>query len=1004
MKKIYLIYSILMLISAPMLFAQGSQVSGVVSSGQDMQPLPGVNVVIKGTASGTVTDADGKYTLSVPEGDQVLVFSFVGFASQETRIEGRSTINVALIPEISQLGEVIVTGYGERAKSTFTGSAASIGSDLVGEKPFANFEQALQGNVAGVQLTNTSGTPGSIQNIRIRGISSITAGNAPLYVIDGVAVVDGANQSSGNLYGNLGVMSAINGNDIESITVLKDAAATALYGARGGNGVIVITTKKGKSGSPTFTFSSQVGPVGRALPGPKMLNAPQYAELHYESRVNAGQAATIAEAEQNFPLPWDGVTDTDWREVTTNEDALTQSYDFSVRGGGEKSNYYASLGHFIQDGVNIGVNFKRTTAKFNAANQINDKLNLNFSFTGSHVRQDGQMEGNSWFGNPDAAVIFLRPIFSPYNDDGSLNLGDFPNFYNPIYQAENAIHNRDQARVMTNVDLGYQIIPNLRFTSTFGIDFLYTEELNYDPREHGDGAGVNGFSFAYTDRNFNWVWKNMLDYTWKPAEDHGLDFKLVYEAQSNKHHYLGAGGNDIAADGLYYPASVATPTYADGGVSDWAINSILGTVSYAWRNTVMLDGTFRMEGNSRFAPGYRWGSFYSLGAAWVFSNEPFLQGASGWLDASKLRASYGKVGNANIPLNEYQAFLGYDANYNGKAGSYPSQLGNDQLTWENSNTWGVAVDFGVFGRVTGIVEYYHRNTYDLLMNVPLTPTSGFTNQRQNGGEMINQGWEITLNADVLEINDFKWNIGFNVATVKNKVTVLPKSTTGEEIGIETARSIVTEGEPVYSWYLPKWAGVDPQTGNPLWYLDGKGGETTSVYNIAARAIQGSTFPTLFGGLQTRFDYKGFYLSGNLYYSTGNKIYDVFAIYGRSDGRFPVYTKYASQMDRWQQPGDISENPRNVFQNTSFSSANSTRNLHSGEFLRVRDLTLGYNFPAALVSKVKLKSVNLYVRGTNLFTYVADDRLEHDPEISADALILLNAAPLKSVVGGINISF
>ncbi len=802
MKKLWLLI-IVLAVTFSSATAQNLNVSGMVVSEDDGMPIPGVNVTVEGMSIGTITDFDGNYSINVPSGATTLVFSYVGFVTQQVQIQGRTQVNITMKTNVEELSEVVITGYGDRDKISFTGSAGIVGGEQLEDKAYSNVESALQGNVAGVQLTTTSGTPGSAQDIRIRGISSITAGNEPLFVIDGVPVVSGTNQSSGPFYGNLSAMASLSSNDIESITVLKDASATALYGARGTNGVIVITTKKGKSGKPVFTFSSQIGRVDRAVRGPDMLNSQQYAELYYESRVNAGQAATVEEAQQNFPLPWDGQVDTDWRDVVTRDNAMSQKYDLSVRGGNQKANYYASLGHFRQDGINIGVDFERTTAKLNYKNQVNDKLSLSTSITGSFVRQNGQMEGASWFGNPDAAIIFLKPIFDPYNEDGSLNIDDFPNYYNPIYQAENTIHQRDQTRLISSTTLEYDITDDLRFTSVLGMDFLYTEELNFDPREHGDGAGVNGFSFAYTDRNFNWTWRNMLDYTLWVNKNNKFDFKLAYEAQKNTHSNLGAGGSDIAADGLYYPASVANLTYVDGAFNDWAINSILGTASYTWKDKIIIDGTLRREGNSRFAGGYRWGTFYSLGGAWVFSRE--LNNAD-WLDASKLRVSYGKIGNAGIGLNQYQALLNYGATYNNRAGSFPSQFGNNQLGWENSNNWNFGLDFGFFQRINGTVEYFRRNTYDLLLEVPVSPTSGFTSQTRNVGEMVNKGLEVSLNADIINAKDFNWNLGFNLTSIENEVTKLPKTSEGEEIGIETARSIVTEGEPVYSWYLPTWAG------------------------------------------------------------------------------------------------------------------------------------------------------------------------------------------------------
>jgi TonB-linked SusC/RagA family outer membrane protein len=1011
---------LLVIISHSQLWAQDRTVTGKVTSADDGSVLPGVNVLVKGTSSGTTTDAGGNFSISVSP-DATLVFSFIGLASQEVAVGNRTSVDVKMESDVQSLSEVVVTGYGERNRSSFTGAVSTVGGEQIQNKPFATIDQALQGNVAGLQLSAASGTPGAVQDIRIRGISSITASNDPLYVIDGVPVVSGNNGQSVNTTGSstLSVLSSINSNDIESITVLKDPSATAPYGARGANGVIIITTKRGKSGKPVVSFSAQTGVVDRAVEGPKMLNSAQWNEMYYEALVNAGEAASIEEAQELYPSGWDGVTDTDWRDVVRNKKAMTQNYDVSVRGGNDKSNYYTSLGYFQQDGVNVGSNYERITGKLNYGTALSDKISINTATSASFVKQNGQLEGSAYFGNPDATYLFTLPIDRALNADGTPNLNLSTSSFNPLYLVANNINRRNQTRLFNSTTFEYNIIDRLKFTSTIGLDYLLTEELYYNNRYHGDAIrnpdnpSENGSSYTYMNRNFNWNWKNILDYSLPINDNHKIDFKLVYEAQKNQTYNVGTGGYGFASDNLYYPSSAGTPDLATGYTEDWSINSVMGMVNYTLKGNIFVDGTFRREGNSRFAPGKRWGSFYSVGASWVFSDEQFMQGFSGWLNTSKLRASYGETGNAGIPLNQYQALLSFGGidnsstgSYNGNPAASPSTFGNTNLTWEKNQAWNIGLDFGVFNRITGTVEYFRRRTYDLLLDVPLSYTTGFSSQTQNVGEMVNKGWEASLNADILKESAFKWNLGINFTSVHNKITKLPISGAGEEIGITSATRDVTVGQPVYSWYLQTWAGVNPETGAPLWYRQGTSGETTSTYSQAGRSYHKSAAPTFFGGLTNRFEFKGIYLSANLYYSTGNAVYDTWGGYTMSDGRFAynVANSYASLYNRWQQPGDIAENPKNVYGNTSLSASASTRRLYDGEFLRLRDITFGYNLPTTLLTKVGISGANIYVKGNNIWTHVTDKRLQFDPEVKADGFLDLYAPPLKTYAVGLVVNF
>ena len=1004
MKKILLL-GLAALLTFSFGFAQDRTLSGKVTSSEDGAPIPGVNVVVKGTTTGAVTDIDGNYKFSVPGDGGILVFSFIGLETQEVEIGSRSVIDVQMSSDLQQLSEVVVTGYGDRDRAGYTGSIGSLNTDAIENKPVNTVDQILQGSVPGLALTASSGTPGAVQDIRIRGLSSLTASNSPLFVIDGVPVNSGTTERGST--GSFSALASINPNDIESMSVLKDATATALYGARGANGVIIITTKKGKSGDAVISFNAQYGTVERATEAPDMLTAPQWDELYYEALVNGGYATDIADARANYDSGWDGVTDTKWSDEVLNTSAASQQYDVSVNGGNESTNYYVSIGYFNQDGVNTGSNMERLSGKVNIATYLNEKLHISNSFSTSRSEQNGQLEGSAYFGSPDAAYMFLRPTDKPRNDDGSINITDISGvIWNPLYFPENDIREIVQFRILNNTQLTFDIIDNLQFTSTLGIDYLNTEELTYNNRVYGGAAPPeNGSSYQYWSRSLNYVWKNQLTYNFNLGSDHDLDLSLVYEAQKNKYNTIGTGGYGFAADGLYYPSSVGTPDFTSGFVNDWGINSFTAFGNYSFRNKIFVDGSIRREGNSRFAPDYRWGTFWAFGGAYILSEEGFLSG-NNVLTFAKVRASYGKTGNAGVGLNQYQSFLSYSGQYNSLPAVSPGQVGNPLLTWENNNQLSIGVNAGLFDRVDIEVEYYNRLSYDLLFDVPLSRTTGFANQVQNLGEMVNKGFEVQVRGDIIRGNDFTWNLGVNFTTVDNEVTQLPKDGSGNEIGIPTSTDNVTEGQPAYVWWMPTWAGVDPANGDALWYTDDTESATTNDYNAAEDVFQGaSAIATFFGGLDTRFEFKGFYLTANMYYSTGNKIYDHWGRYNQSDGQFTynIANGYARQYDRWQQPGDNAPNPANVWGNPSNSNNNSSRRLYDGTFFRLRNVTLGYNFPTKWMESIKLSSARIYIMGNNFATWKKDPLLEFDPEQGANSRLNLNPGVLRTFSVGLNVN-
>ncbi len=989
-------------------------VSGTVTASDDGNPLPGVTVLYQGTTIGTATNSDGKYELNVPSDTGTLVFSSIGFNQQEVAINGRSVINVEMMAGVTELSEVVVTGYGNVEKQNFTGSVSTVSSESFENIPAVSVDQVLKGNVTGASISASTGTPGAVQQIRIRGLSSINAGVSPLYVIDGVPVVSGSNAASGAT-SSLGVLANLSPSDIKSVTILKDASSTAPYGARGSNGVIVIETKDGREGDVTYSVAMQRGFNDRAVAGPGALNAEQWDQLYYDATGNYLQRFGLEgtrDQVDNFigSSGWDGETNTNWGDVVTNDAAVQQSYDISARGGNESTTFYASAGFFEQQGQTIGTSLDRISGKLNIQHRFDDRVRLNNSFNGSYVNQDGILEGAGYFGNPVLSEFFLPPIYKVYNDDGSPKTDSFGTFlYNPVAVQEMDIDRKTNYRLINNTTVDVNIMENLSFTTNFSIDYILTEEKYYNNPYYGDSEDVRGSVSDYDTRNFNYVWRNNLQYVFQPKEDHLFDVKLISESQRNYNRFLGAYGEGYAAAGLVNLASTASPNWVSGSTSDWAVQSFTGLVNYTFSDKVLADVSLRREGNSRFSEAKRWGTFWSVGLGYKLTEEEFFQDME-WLDFLKVRASYGLTGNASIGLNNYQALASFTGSYNNYPNFQPGQLGNSGLTWEKAKSLDIGVEFEALDRISGSVVAFKKNSYDLLFNVPLSRTTGHSSQLQNSGELYNKGLEVELNANIVQGKNFAWSLGGNFTTLKNEITELPVDLNGEPVEITTStryRAVV--GYAVDSWFMKEWAGVDPANGDPLWYMDdGNGGRTTTNdYNAADEYYQGGNAqPTKFGGFNTRFDAYGFTVSADLYYAFGHKVYDSWAFYMKSDGAYsPFFGQYASMTDYWEEPGDIAKNPKPIaFIGNKNSSSTSSRRLYDGDYLRLSSLNVGYNIPAKYLENVGLKSAMVYFNGTNLWTYTFDEDLKYDPDTPANGFLDLNSAPLKSITFGIKANF
>lgn len=1017
MKSNYLIFYLTLVLFPCSLLAQEKMVSGKVTDPYEM-PMPGVNVFIEGTSTGTQTDFNGNYEISVSPGE-VLVFSFLSYSTEERTVGSSDVINVVLEEEVGELGEVVVLGYTTRGVQDVTGSSVQVSGADIANIPVVSVDQALQGRVAGVQISQNSGTPGSVQDIRIRGLSSLTASNDPLYVIDGVPVVNEDLAPFEDNASTLSPLSAINAQDIASITVLKDASATAAYGARGSNGVIVITTKDGVKGKTQFSFSSSVGIQNDAFNKREVLTAPQRYELLVESLVNSysefgftpENAIELGVENQLLSpayLTYDGA-ENDWAGEIRNDDALLQNYNFSASGGDEKGSFYASLGYNRTEGTVIGADFERLNGSFSFDRNLRDNLKLSTSINASNLSQDAILEGGTFFANPFIVRYLMNPFNPIRNADGEYNIdlqfGSLPNIF---YVMENDMNRNTFTRGMVNTKLDWELIDDLTFSNRASIDYQLLEYKSYLNRYEGSAASVLGWAEANDEKNYNFVYQGSLNYNFKVAQDHHFDMTALFEYQTNQNSSLYGYGENFPTDGLINIGSASANYDSYSDFNDWYNVSYLGLLNYNYAGKYVFDATYRREGSSRFAAGQRFGDFGSAGVAWNVHREDFMSDSV--FNELRLRSSYGITGNNAIDINSYQALLSYDAAYASSGAAYASQFGNPDLTWEKGETFDVGLSFGLLqDRLTGSFNYYNRRTYDLLQEVPLSLTTGFENQFRNVGEMVNKGIEVELGADIINQSGFVWNVSANYATVDNEVTELAIGADGEPIdplsGVSYKSTRV--GLPADAWFMKTWAGVDPATGNPTWYVNGVDGEVTSNFNNAERVYQGaSPLPTYSGGLGTSINYKGFFADANLYFAGGHKIYEQYAQFYLYTNSFTLGSYNGAQelLERWQEPGDITDVPRLAFGTSNNFQNTSSRHLYEGDYVRLKNLTIGYKLPAQIVETIGIDDLTISLRGTNMATWVKDEGLKLDPEVRANGYTYLTTPPVESYTLGVNLKF
>ena len=1073
MKKLFSAFILFLpLLSCVLAYGQETvTVTGNVTDASNGLPVPFASIQLKDTMTGASTDGDGNFSMDIPA-DGVLIFSSIGYKTVEMAVHGAGVLNVALHPDTEMLDETIVVAYGTATRSSFTGSAAAVDSDKLAERSVANVSSALSGQVSGVQVVQTSGKPGSGATIRVRGMGSMSASNNPLYILDGVPY-DGSIEN-------------INPADIESMTVLKDAAANAIYGARGANGVILITTKKGKSGEAKVTLDAKWGSNRRMVPNYDVIDNPgQYYELMYRSLYNSQiyAGATSSEAYRyadsalldaanggigyqvytvpmgekligtNFKLNPNATlgysdgeyyyTPDDWYDEIFGKGNLRQEYNATVSGSTGKINYYASFGYLDDDGIIDNSGFTRYTGRGKVDYQAKDWLRVgtNMSYSQATYYGDADESSNSSL-NLFYAVNMVAPIYPMYVRDAAGNMLYESATGTPIY--DNGANSTNAQRPFMGNSRAGATIDNDRFTdinTTFNGQWYahvtpvegLTLSVNYSLTESNDRA--NSLSSRWGSSNDEFDGSTLV--THQRISGINTQYLATYKTTIGRHNIEALAGYERyrlkiqmlqgANDHLYNPfigelGNAGGITNRDTGsyTNNYMTEGILSRVQYSYGDKYFFSASYRHDASSRFARGHRWGDFGSAGGAWLISDEGFMSGTRGWLDMLKLKASWGVQGNDNLlyangSSNYYPYVDQYTVSYSETTGEYSKTMyykGNENITWETSYAFNTGLDFSFFGdRLGGTVEYFNRKTVDLLYNQPVPNSSGIMSGSipTNVGSILNHGVELDLYGTIISTDKVNWSANINLTHISNKVLDLAEGV--RNTGIRSSSSIIRIGGSLYEAYYKRYAGVDPNTGAALYYVDPDNGDwsTTTDYSLAAQSDCGDTMAKVYGGFGTTLNLYGFDFSAQFSYQLGGRLYDgTYQQLMHSGCSQMAGTNWHKDiLESWSAENPGSMIPRldaadNTYQN------DSDRFLVSSDYLSINNVTIGYTFPEKWMQKLHIASLRVYATGDNLWVFSARKGL--DPRMYFGALGgsqsngSFTYSAMRSISGGITITF
>ena len=1001
MKKIALMLLSMALIGVLTIEAQVRRISGTVISADDRNAIPGASVVVKGTTLGTITNLNGEYQLDVPTDASTLIFSFVGMKTIEQPAEG-SVVNVMMEQDVIGMDEIVVTGYGVTRKVAFTGAATTVDEAVVTRTTDADPIRSLEGAVAGLAMSAETGQPGGFNSVLIRGLGSFNSGTQPLYIIDGVPVSSGAFGMRTGESQTINPLATLNPNDIESISILKDATATSIYGARASNGVIVISTKKGATGTTRFNMNVKSGVSNIPQRNDyRQLDAQEWRDFLGHMFTNTGWIDNLNEFDDSFLTDpdWLGIvnidSDTDWYDEVTRTGVI-QDYNLEVSGGNDNSKFFFSGGYYDEEGIVIGKDMKRYSGRFNFENAANNYVSFGLNFTASYSEINSGA-GGGFFSDPITQAYMQLPVEPVKLPDGSWNMNT-ANGYNPVaqrsYYGDKSFS--QQYKALVSPWLSVKFLNNFTFITRYGIDFFNLKEFGRWSFLQPQGADMNMLGEEGNNYRSLWTWTNTLNYL-KSMGDHNINVLLGQEAQKSRDEDSYLAGSNFPVDIVFTIENAAEPSDAATSYADYALSSFFSKAEYDFKNKYYLSGSFRYDGSSRFGINNKWAPFWSAGAKYRVINEPFMEGISGVINNFTIRASYGTSGNQDVAWYQHMGLYGFGYNYMNNPGMIPTQIANPDLKWEQTKKFNIGTEIGLFNFASFDVDYYIDRTTDMLFNVPLSRTTGFASIMQNIGEMKNSGIEANLIINAINSKDLQWSLNINATHNKNEIVKL-----STDLPIEGTFTIREVGLPFYSFKMREYAGVDPETGSQLWYKGVEGTETTKSYNEAGKRYMGAADPKVYGGFGSNLRAYNFDFSFQFKYSLGGQVYNSAARYDENiNNPWGNTTKYVYD-NMWRQAGDVTDVPAPRY---GAVTSHSSRFLMDGSYIKLKSVQLGYSIPESLISKANISNLRLFVSGDNLVSWaLGEDFRGLDPETARDGIIWWQYPIARKFLFGVNISF
>ena len=978
MRKSILLFVLFTLTSIPLLlFAQGGyQVTGHIISAEDNQPMIGVSVLEKGTTNGVITDMNGNYSITVTKSPAILQFSYIGMKTMEKQVSAATRIDLKMESDAQMVEEVVVVAYGTRKKGTIAGAVSTVKAEKMENVPAAGFDQSLQGQTPGLTVISNSGEPSKAAVFQLRGTNSINSGTSPLFILDGVPI------SSADF-------NTISPGDIESISVLKDASSTSIYGARAANGVVVITSKRGLAiDKAKVTMRAQWGFSQLASDDNwVVMNTPERIQFEKEIGLDTGKDYNLLSR-----------TNVNWLDEVFNDRAPLQSYELSVNRATDRLNYFVSGGFYDQEGIAQSSNFRRYNMRANAEVKASNWLKIGTNTMMAYEEIAQAEEGEPALYTPISGSRFMLPYWNPYNADGSLaseNDGTWTGTgQNPIEWMANNPVKYEKYKLLSTIFAEVTPIRDLTIRAQFAVDYAHSTAFmqsfpSYIINNKSGKAGRGSSDILSLSETLT------ANYRWALNDNHSLNFLLGQEGidyRSTGFQVTTQGQNNDRLTNLL--SGTRAISWPDSN-SAYAYLSFFFRGEYNYKELYYAEVAARTDASSRFGKDHRWGMFWSLGFMWNIKNEAFLKDIE-WLTNAQIKLSTGTSGNSEIPYYDHLALVAGDANYNDEAGIYPKQSGNEELSWEQTWANNIGLTLGIFNRVNLNVDFYHKKTTNMLMLVPQSyAITGVGNRWDNIGAMMNRGVEIAMDGDVIRTKDFTWNLSANVSYNKNKLLELYNGV--EEYVNSTTGLKYVVGHPVHEYYMNRYAGVNPANGDALWYT--ADGELTTEYREEDKVMTGKTFDSPWaGGFGTTLMWKGLSLSAQFSWMAKRYVMNNDRFFEESNGLYSAYNQSRRLLyDRWKKPGDITDIPR-----YGVTAQLDDRFLENSSFLRLKNLTLAYALPQSLLNKTHFfTSARVYLQGQNLFTWTGFTGL--DPEVASNVYRAQYPASRQFTLG-IDISF